>query len=56
MLRNQKFVVNANTFGKVAEEMSERAAADGRKNTITQSQIRNKFKELVCECKSVSLS
>ena len=36
--------------------MNERAAADGRKNTITHSQIRNKFKKLVCECKSISLS
>ena len=36
--------------------MNERTAADGRKNTITHSQIRNKFKKLVCECKSISLS
>ena len=36
--------------------MNERAAADGRKNTITHSQIRNKFKKLVCECKSISLT
>ena len=35
--------------------MNERAAADGRKNTITHSQIRKKFKELVWECKSISL-
>ena len=36
--------------------MNERAAANGWKNTITYSQIRNKFKKLVCECKSISLS
>ena len=36
--------------------MNERAAADGRKNAITHSQIRNKFKKLVCECKSINLS
>ena len=35
--------------------MNEGAAADGRKNTITHSQIRNKFKKLVCQCKSMSL-
>ena len=34
MLRNQKF---ANIFGKVGEEMNERAAADVQKNTITHS-------------------
>ena len=47
MLRNQKCAANAIIFGKVAEEMNERAAADGRKNTITHSQVKNKFKELV---------
>ena len=36
--------------------MNERAAADGQKNRIIHSQIRNKFKKLVYECKSVSLS
>ena len=53
---NQKCAASTNIFEKVAEEMNERAAADGRKNTITYSQIRNKFKKLVCECKSISLS
>ena len=56
IFRNQKCAANTNIFEKVAEEMNERAAADGRKNTITHSQIRNKFKKLVCECKSRSLS
>ena len=56
IFRNQKCAANTNIFEKVAEEMNERAAADGRKNTITHSQIRNKFKKLVCECKSISLS
>ena len=37
-------------------KMNERAAADGQKNRIIHSQIRNKFKKLVYECKSVSLS
>ena len=55
IFRNQKCAANTNIFEKVAEEMNERAAADGRKNTITHSQIRNKFKKLVCECKSISL-
>ena len=52
MLKNQKFAANANTFGKVAEEVNGRAAADGRKNTITYSQDRHKFKKLVRECNS----
>ena len=56
MLRNQKFAANTNIFGKVAKEMNERAAADCRKNTITLSQARSKFKKLVSECKSISLS
>ena len=38
------------------EEINERAAADGRKNIMTHSQVRNKFKKLVCECKSISLT
>ena len=29
--------------------MNQRAAADGRKNKITHSQVRNKFKKSVCE-------
>ena len=33
MLRNQNFAASTNIFGKVAEEMNERAAADGWKNT-----------------------
>ena len=56
MWRHQKFARNANVFGKVAEEMIERAAADSRKNAITHSQVRNEFKKFVCEFKSVSLS
>ena len=32
---------------KVAEEINEKGAADGSKNTITHSQARNKFKKLV---------
>ena len=56
IFRNQNCAANTNIFEKVAEEMNERAAADGRKNTITHSQIRNKFKKLVCECKSISSS
>ena len=56
IFRNQKCTASNNIFEKVAEEMNERAAADGRKNTITHSQIRNKFKKLVCECKSISSS
>ena len=35
MLRNQKFAANTNIFGKVANEMNERAAANCRKNAIT---------------------
>ena len=56
IFRNQNCAANTNIFEKVAEEMNERTAADGRKNTITHSQIRNKFKKLVCECKSISSS
>ena len=54
MLRNQKFATIANIFGKGAEEMNKRAAAEGQKNKITHSQFRSKFKKLVCECKSIS--
>ena len=54
IFRNQNWAANSNIFEKVAEEMNKRSAADGRKITITQSQIRNKFKNLVCECKSIS--
>ena len=36
--------------------MNERAAADSQKNKITHSQIRGKFKKLVCKCKSISLN
>ena len=36
--------------------MNERVAADGQKNRIIHSQIRSKFKKLVYECKSISLS
>ena len=49
MIRNQKFAANANIFGKVEKKMNEKAAADGGKNTITHSQVGNKFKKLVCE-------
>ena len=53
--RNQKCAANTNIFQKVAEKMNEKAAAGFRKNRITHSQIRNKFKKLVCEYKSISL-
>ena len=56
MLRNRKFATNANILGKVAEEINERAAADGRKNTITHSQVTKKFNKFVYECKPISLS
>ena len=56
ILRNQTLAANTNVFEKVAEEMNERVAADARKNTITHSQVRNKFKKLVCEWKSIRLS
>ena len=56
ILRNRKYAANTNIFEKVAEEMNERPAADGRKNTITHSQVRNKFKKLIYECKSISLT
>ena len=56
MLRNHTFAATANIFGKVVQEINERAAAEGWKNTITHSQVRNKFMKLVCECKSISLS
>ena len=56
IFRNQKCAANTNIFEKVAEKMNEKAAAGFRKNRITHSQIRNKFKKLVCEYKSISLS
>ena len=56
IFRNQKHAVNTNIFEKVVEEMNERSAADGPTYAITHSQIKNKFKKLVCECKSLSLS
>ena len=54
--KNEKCAAITNIFEKVAEEMNERATADDRKNRFTHSQIKNKFKKLVCECKSISLS
>ena len=56
IFRNQKWAANTNIFQKVAEEMNERATADGRKNTMTHLQIKSKFEKLVCECKSISSS
>ena len=43
-------------FQKNAEKMNERAAANGQKNTITHSQVRNKFKKLVYQCQLISLT
>ena len=54
--RNQKCASNTNIFEKCAEKMNERAAANGRKNRTTHSQIRNKFKKFLCEYRSESLS
>ena len=56
IFRNQKWAANTNKFEKVAEEMNERAAADGQKNTITHLQVKNKFKRVFSQCKPVSLS
>ena len=41
-------------YEKVTEEINEKAAADDRKNIITHSQVRNKFKKLVRKYKSIS--
>ena len=54
--RSKVCAADTKIFAKVVEKMNERAAADGQKNRIIHSQIRNKFKKLVCECKSISLS
>ena len=56
IFRNQKFAANTNIFEKDAEELNERAVAEGRKNIITHSQVRNKLKKLVYEFKSISLT
>ena len=49
IFRNQKCAANLNIFEKVVEEMNEKAAADGPKNRITYSQIRNKIKGTVMQ-------
>ena len=56
IFRNQKCATSTNIFEKFAEETNERPAADGRKNTITHPQIRNKFTKSVCERKLIRLS
>ena len=49
IFRNQKCAANLNIFKKVVEEMNEKAAADGPKNRITHSQIKNKIKGTVMQ-------
>ena len=56
IFRNQKFAANTSTFEKITDLMNQRAANNGRKYTVSFSQARNKFKKLVSECKSVSLT
>ena len=47
IFRDQKCAANTNIFANVLQEMNEKAAADGQKNRITHSQIKNKFEKLV---------
>ena len=56
IFRNQKFVANGNIFEKIADLMNQRAANNNRKYRVSFSQARNKFKKLVSECNSVSLT
>ena len=44
IFRNQICAANTNIFENVAEEMNERAAAEGRKITATHLQIRNNLR------------
>ena len=54
--RNQKFPANANIFDKIADLMNQRATNNDRKYRVSFSQVWNKFKKVVSECKSVTLT
>ena len=54
--RNQKFAANGSIFEKIADFMNQRVANNDRKCRVSFSQARNKFRKLVSECKSVSLT
>ena len=56
IFRNQKLAANVNIFEKIADSMNQRAANNDRKYRVFFSQAQNKFKRLVSECKSVSLT
>ena len=56
IFRNQKLAANTNSFEKIADLMNQRAANNDRKYRVSFSQARNKFKKLVSECKTVSLT
>ena len=56
IFRNQKFAANASIYEKIADLMNQRETKNDRKYRVSFSQTRNKFKKLVSECKSVSIT
>ena len=56
IFRNQKFAANASIYEKIADLMNQRETKNDRKYRVPFSQTRNKFKKLVSECKSVSIT
>ena len=56
IFKNQKFAANASIYEKIADLMNQRETKNDRKYRVSFSQTRNKFKKLVSECKSVSIT
>ena len=56
IFKTQNFTANAKIFEKIVDLMNQRADDNDRKNRVSFSLARNKFKKLVSECKSVSLT
>ena len=56
IFRNQKFAANASIYEKIADLMNQRETKNDRKYRVSFSQTRNKFKKLVSECNSVSIT
>ena len=54
--RNQKFPTNTKFFERIADLVNQRAAGNNGKYWVSFSQAQNKFKKLVSDCKSVSLT
>ena len=56
IFRNQKFAANGVLLDQVVKELNTRSQKYNCSFTITSTQARNKFKKLISECKTVSLT